>query len=92
MNSTHQPALVGVSCPALSSRKRGDLAILSDSNYLLYDQVSRQTRSQAIADGTKLRTGCCYGQKKPAEEDPDEQGESRGIIAGQPERTSNEPL
>jgi hypothetical protein len=34
----------------LSSQKRGDLAILSDSNYLVYDPVSRQPRSQAIAD------------------------------------------
>ena len=30
----------------LSSQKRGDLAILSDSNYLLYDQVSRQHGNQ----------------------------------------------
>ena len=34
----------------LSSQKRGDLAILSDSNYLVYDSVSSQPRSQAIAD------------------------------------------
>lgn len=34
----------------LSSQKRGDLAILSTSDYLIYDQVSRQPRSQAIAD------------------------------------------
>ena len=34
----------------LSSQKRGDLAISSTSNYLIYDQVSRQPRSQAIAD------------------------------------------
>jgi hypothetical protein len=34
----------------LSSQKRGDLAILSDSNYLIYDSVSCQPRSQAIAD------------------------------------------
>jgi hypothetical protein len=34
----------------LSSQKRGDLAILSTSPYLIYDQVSRQPRSQAIAD------------------------------------------
>ena len=35
----------------LSSQKRGDLAILSSSSsYLIYDQVSRQPRSEAIAD------------------------------------------
>ena len=34
----------------LSSQKREDLAILSDSTYLVYDQTSRQPRSQAIAD------------------------------------------
>jgi hypothetical protein len=34
----------------LSSQKRGDLAILSTSNYLIYDQISCQPRSQAIAD------------------------------------------
>ena len=34
----------------LSSQKRGDLAILSDKNYVIYDQVSRQPRHQAIAD------------------------------------------
>ncbi len=36
-------------CSSLS-QKRGDLAISSTSNYLIYDQVSRQPRSQAIAD------------------------------------------
>jgi hypothetical protein len=34
----------------LSSQKRGDLAILSASNFLIFDSVSRQPRSQAIAD------------------------------------------
>jgi hypothetical protein len=34
----------------LSSQKRGDLAILSTSNYLIHDQISCQPRSQAIAD------------------------------------------
>ena len=34
----------------LSSQKRGDLAISLPSNYLIYDQVSRQPRTQAIAD------------------------------------------
>ena len=34
----------------LSSQKRGDLAILSDKNYVIYDQVRRQPKHQAIAD------------------------------------------
>jgi hypothetical protein len=34
----------------LSSQKRGDLAILSASIFLIFDSVSRQPRSQAIAD------------------------------------------
>ena len=34
----------------LSSQKRGDLAILSAPNFLIYDSVSCQPRSQAIAD------------------------------------------
>ncbi len=31
----------------LSSQKRGDLAILSDQNYVIYDQVSGQPGPQA---------------------------------------------
>jgi hypothetical protein len=34
----------------LSSKKRGDLAILSAHDYLIYDQISKQPLSQAIAD------------------------------------------
>jgi hypothetical protein len=34
----------------LSLQKRDDLAILLPSNYLIYDQVSREPRTQAIAD------------------------------------------
>jgi hypothetical protein len=34
----------------LSSQKRGDLAILSDKNYVIYDQVKHQPKYQAIAD------------------------------------------
>jgi hypothetical protein len=34
----------------LSTQKRGDLAILSSSSYLIFDQISRQPRSQAITD------------------------------------------
>ena len=34
----------------LSSQKRGDLAILSASNFLIFGSASRQPRSQAIAD------------------------------------------
>jgi hypothetical protein len=34
----------------LSSQKRGDLAILSAHDYLIYDQISKQPLSQAIAD------------------------------------------
>jgi hypothetical protein len=34
----------------LSTQERGDLAILSSSCYLIFDQISRQPRSQAIAD------------------------------------------
>ena len=34
----------------ISSRMRGDLSILSTSNYPIYDQVSRQPRSEAFAD------------------------------------------
>jgi hypothetical protein len=34
----------------LSSQKRGNLAIVSTSNFLIYDSVSRQPRSQAIVD------------------------------------------
>ncbi len=34
----------------LSSQKRGDLAILSAPNFLVYDSVSCQPRSQATAD------------------------------------------
>jgi hypothetical protein len=34
----------------LSSQKRGDLAILSASNFLIFDSVSRQPRSQPIAE------------------------------------------
>jgi hypothetical protein len=34
----------------LSSQKRGDLAILSARDYLIYDQISKQPLSQAIAD------------------------------------------
>ena len=37
----------------ISSQKRGDLSILSTSNYHIYDQVSRQPRSEAIFD-TKM--------------------------------------
>ncbi len=34
----------------LSSQKRGDLAMLSTKDYLIYDQISKQPLSQAIAD------------------------------------------
>jgi hypothetical protein len=34
----------------LCSQKQGDLAILSASNFLIFDSVSRQPRSKAIAD------------------------------------------
>ncbi len=34
----------------LSSQKRGDLAILSVHDYLIYDQISKQPLSRAIAD------------------------------------------
>ncbi len=34
----------------LSSKKRGDLAILSAHDYLIYDQISKQPLSQALAD------------------------------------------
>jgi hypothetical protein len=33
----------------LSSQKRGDFAILSTNDYLMYDQISKQSLSQAIA-------------------------------------------
>jgi hypothetical protein len=46
----------------LSSQKRGDLAILSDSNYLVYDPVRSQPRSQAIADIKMARVSLVNSQ------------------------------
>ena len=64
----------------LSSQKRGDLAILSDSNYLLYDQVSRQPRSQAIADIKMVSLVNSQGTWAPATSTRKDKIENPGLV------------
>ena len=64
----------------LSSQKRGDLAILSTSNYLIYDQVSRQPRSEAIADVKMISLVNSRGTWTPAKSRNKDKIENPGLV------------
>jgi hypothetical protein len=64
----------------LSSQKRGDLAILSAHNLLVYDSVSRQPRSQAIADIKVVSLVNSHGTWAPATSRHKNKIENPGLV------------
>ncbi len=71
----------------LSSQKRGDLAILSAHNLLVYDSVSRQPRSQAIADIKVVSLVNSHGTWTPAISRNKNKIENPGVV--QQEQSKN---
>jgi hypothetical protein len=64
----------------LSSQKRGDLAIFSASNFLIFDSVSRQPRSQAIADNKTVSLVNSQGNWTPARSRNKNKIENPGLV------------
>jgi hypothetical protein len=71
----------------LSSQKRGDLAISSASNFLIFDSVSRQPRSQAIADIQMVSLVNSQGTWTPTHSHNKKKIENPGLV--QQEQTKN---